>query len=194
MEITIPSPSTITLKTKAATAAILFGDENASNLKSDILLDTNAGDSDSKRTTAADFSVDSPGEFEYGGMAILGLDTMHSTHEKVSYRVNVSGLNSVFLDDTVTNLDDNSLEQLGTIDLLFIPIGANSDITPAVASKLVRACDPTYLIPVPVSKSDNSVVDEWLKKDFASNEAIQEEVFKLKPADTNEIFKIIKLY
>lgn len=195
MEFTLTHPGTVSLKTKGALATVLLANQLEKPAKSDIVLLTTQENVDGKKQSInTDFLVDSPGEYEYGGMAILGVDEMHSVHERVSYRVSAGGYNAVFLDRSVSTLDDDSLEAFGRIDILFLVIGSEAVLNPGTATKLVRSCEPTYLIPIPETKSDNSIIDEWLKKDFATNEIIEDKNFKLKPNDTNELFKIVKLY
>ncbi|NTV62939.1 MAG: MBL fold metallo-hydrolase [Oscillochloris sp.] len=100
------------------------------------------------------FVIDGPGEYEVSGVLITGVRTAHDTH-KGSER----GFNTVFvihLDDVVFchlgdlghELTQAQLEEIGNVDVLFVPVGGGETIGPAEANNVIGQIEPKIVVPM----------------------------------------------
>lgn len=118
--------------------------------------------------------ISGPGEYEFGGVLIIGVPTYHDDENGAQ-----RGKNTVFLikidDIAICHLGDlghllssQQVELLGNIDVLLIPVGGVYTIDAALAAKVVRQLEPKYVIPMhyktPVEKSKIEPVDRFLKE------------------------------
>jgi L-ascorbate metabolism protein UlaG (beta-lactamase superfamily) len=98
--------------------------------------------------------LDTPGEYEIGGVFITALAT-YADKQKGAAR----GLNTVFHFDydglTICHLGhlghvptQAQIEALGTVGVLLIPVGGDGGLTPAKASELVSMLEPSVVIPM----------------------------------------------
>jgi L-ascorbate metabolism protein UlaG (beta-lactamase superfamily) len=97
---------------------------------------------------------DGPGEYETGGVFVTGISTFADGNEGA-----IRGLNTVFLFDfgglTVCHLGylghvptQSQVEDLGTVDVLLLPVGGGDNLTPAQASELISLFEPGIVIPM----------------------------------------------
>ena len=98
--------------------------------------------------------VKGPGEYEVGGVMIIGLATFHD-----SEKGKTKGKNTVYLieidDVTVCHLGDlghtltaEQAEELGNIDVLMVPVGGVSTINASAAAEVVRQLEPKIVLPM----------------------------------------------
>jgi len=95
-----------------------------------------------------------PGEYEIGGVLIIGIKSFHDDEKGLTL-----GKNNVFaieVDDiTICHLGDlghpltaEQIEELGNIDILLMPVGGVNAITSTQAAALTRAIEPKIVIPM----------------------------------------------
>lgn len=118
--------------------------------------------------------ISRPGEYEIGGVLVIGLPAFHDDEKGVT-----RGKNSVFaieVDDiTICHLGDLGhplgsvqIEELGNIDILLIPVGGRDTISAQQAAATVRSIEPKIVIPMHyktltlTKELDN--VDKFLKE------------------------------
>lgn len=100
------------------------------------------------------FIIDAPGEYEVGGISVFGVLTFHDS-SKGSER----GRNTVFtimldqvrvchLGDLGHELSDSTVSQIGTVDVLLIPVGGNYTIDAAQATRIISSLEPGIAIPM----------------------------------------------
>jgi len=95
-----------------------------------------------------------PGEYEVGGVFITGIGTFHDQERGKSRGKNTSYL--IEMDDTrLCHLGDlghvpspRQIEDLGSIDVLFVPVGGVSTIDAKMAAEIVRLINPKIIIPM----------------------------------------------
>ena len=98
--------------------------------------------------------LDGPGEYEIGGVFITGIAT-HADGKNGA----VHGLNTVFTFDfdglTVCHLgrlghvpSQSQVENVGTVDVLLVPVGGGGSLTPARASEVISLFEPNIVIPM----------------------------------------------
>jgi L-ascorbate metabolism protein UlaG (beta-lactamase superfamily) len=118
--------------------------------------------------------ISGPGEYEIGGVLIIGVPTYHD-----DARGEKKGKNTVYLIEidevTVCHLGDlghvltsEQAEELGDVDILLIPVGGNYTIDAPQAAEVVRQIDPKIVIPMhyqtPAVTMDLEPVGRFLKE------------------------------
>jgi L-ascorbate metabolism protein UlaG (beta-lactamase superfamily) len=100
------------------------------------------------------FVIDGPGEYEVSGVLITGVRTAHDSHKGAE-----RGFNTVFvihLDDVVFchlgdlghELTQAQLEEIGNVDVLFVPVGGGETISPAEANGVISQIEPKIAVPM----------------------------------------------
>ncbi|KXK08835.1 MAG: metal-dependent hydrolase [Microgenomates bacterium OLB22] len=98
--------------------------------------------------------IDLPGEYEKSGIRINGIESFHDAANGAErgtntiFHIEYEGLTIVHCGDLGHQLDDDTLEQIGTVDILLIPVGGHYTIGPEEAVKVARAIDPRIIIPM----------------------------------------------
>jgi L-ascorbate metabolism protein UlaG (beta-lactamase superfamily) len=98
------------------------------------------------------FVIDGPGEYEVGGIMINGIRTYRDGSRGADH-----GRNTVYvlrLDEVVFchlgdlghELDTHQIEEIGAIDVLFVP--AYSSLTPAQLTEVISAIEPGIVVPL----------------------------------------------
>ncbi len=121
------------------------------------------------------------GEYEISGIKIKGIQVFSDdTRLQTIYKVIVDDINLGFLGDINFELDEKTLDDLGEIDILFVP--SNN-----IAGKLIKSVDPN--IAVPGWGDPQSVMAETGHKP----EPQEKLVIKKKDFETEEGFRLIVL-
>lgn len=100
------------------------------------------------------FVVESPGEYEILGVSIIGISTFHDSVKgkergnNTIYSLELEGIHLAHLGDLGHTLTDKEIEQLGTVDILFIPVGGTYTITAKQASEIIPEIEPSIVIPM----------------------------------------------
>ena len=96
-------------------------------------------------------------------MSGLWIICVHSNHDSVKgkergkntmYNIEVDGVHVVHLGDLGEMLSDKDIEQLGSVDILMIPVGGIYTITAKQASELIPEIEPKYVIPMHYGRED----------------------------------------
>ena len=118
--------------------------------------------------------IKGPGEYEIGGTFITGVATFHD-HEKGKIR----GKNTIYLieTDSITlchlgdlghPLTSQLIEELGVVDVLFLPVGEISTISVDTAVEIIKQLNPHIVIPMhyktDVVARNLESVDKFLNK------------------------------
>ncbi|HEU4327901.1 MAG TPA: MBL fold metallo-hydrolase [Roseiflexaceae bacterium] len=114
------------------------------------------------------FVVDGPGEYEIGGVMITGVRTYHDTKKGAE-----QGFNTVYvihLDDVVFchlgdlghELTRQQLDEIGPIDVLFIPVGGGETISAAQATAVIGQLEPRIVVPMHYAMPGQQRLDEDL--------------------------------
>ena len=118
--------------------------------------------------------IDSPGEYEVGGVFISGIP---ASDEETIYIILAEGLNICYLGRLKKVLNGPALEAASGADLLFLPIGAKETIEIKAALQLLQKINPRIVIPIFVENEA-----EFLKTEGISNPDRQSN-FKLSTKD-----------
>ncbi|MCM1989905.1 MBL fold metallo-hydrolase [Oceanirhabdus seepicola] len=108
--------------------------------------------------------------YENKHLRIMGFRSYHDNYkgykrgENIIYLTKVGNLNLCHLGDIGHTLDDNFIDKLGSIDILFIPVGGNMTIDGKVASDLVHKLSPKLVLPMHYRTPDFPLPIEGLEK------------------------------
>ena len=99
------------------------------------------------------FVIDGPGEYEAGGVYVKGV----SVEQTIGGEKKINTIYAVLLDDinlchlgalNTLDIKPEVKEELGTIDILFVPITGGDLLSASAASKLVNLLEPKLIIPM----------------------------------------------
>lgn len=110
------------------------------------------------------FVVDGPGEYEVKGILITGVRTHHDNQKGATH-----GHNTVYvirLDDVVFchlgdlghDLSQSQLEEIGSVDVLMVPVGGDETIDSSQAMNVVSQIEPRVIIPMHYAIEQSSFV------------------------------------
>lgn len=98
--------------------------------------------------------IDMPGEYEVGNVSIHGMAARgHMAEDEKDrsatvYKIVAGDLTYVVTGHIYPQLSDDQLEELGIVDVLFVPVGGHGFTVDAIgALKLSRNIDPKLLVP-----------------------------------------------
>ena len=98
--------------------------------------------------------IKSPGEYEIGGTFITGVATFHDDKKgelkgkNTIYVIEMDGITLCHLGDLGHPLGPHLIEELGDVDILFLPVGEISTIPVDTAVEIVRQLEPPIVIPM----------------------------------------------
>ena len=97
--------------------------------------------------------VAGPREFEVRGVAVRGIETEDAT----VMRVEVDDVRVVTVGSLQRQLTEDEIDELGHVDVLCVPLGAQDAMSPEDATKLARAVEPAIVIPLQESVNGDEV-------------------------------------
>jgi L-ascorbate metabolism protein UlaG (beta-lactamase superfamily) len=118
--------------------------------------------------------IKSPGEYEIGGTFITGVAVFHDGNKGATlgrntiYVIEMDDVTLCHLGDLGHPLGPQSIEEIGDIDVLFVPVGEGSTVSVEAAVEIVRQLGPSVVVPMHYktegSTRDLSSVDKFLEK------------------------------
>lgn len=118
--------------------------------------------------------VKGPGEYEISSVLIIGLTAYHdavkgqSRGKNTVYLMEIDGVTICHLGDIGHVIDDKLLEEIGKIDILMLPVGGVTSITPAMAAETIRKMEPKIVLPMhyktPATSRELEPVESFLKE------------------------------
>ena len=118
--------------------------------------------------------IKSAGEYEIGGTFITGVGVFHDANKGATlgkntiYVVEMDDVTLCHLGDLGHPLGPQSIEEIGDVDVLFVPVGEGSTLPVEAAVELVRQLGPSIVIPMhyktEASTRELSSVDKFLEK------------------------------
>ncbi len=146
--------------------------------------------------------LDGPGEYEIGDVFVTGISTFAD-----GKRGAMRGLNTVFtfrFDDlTVCHLGrlghvptQPQVENLGTVNILLVPVGGGGSLTPARASEVISVFEPNLVVPMyyKIEGLDTKLgtLNRFLKE-MGVEKAKSEETLQVRQSDLSEETQIVVL-
>jgi L-ascorbate metabolism protein UlaG (beta-lactamase superfamily) len=118
--------------------------------------------------------IKSPGEYEIGGVFITGVATFHDDKKgslrgkNTIYIIEMDGITLCHLGDLGHRLDPHLIEEIGDIDILFLPVGEVPTMSIDTTVEIARQLEPHIIIPMHYKTEaftgDLSPVDKFLDK------------------------------
>ena len=106
------------------------------------------------RSITAGLTLTRPGEYEFHDLLVTGVRTYHDgargteRGENMIFAVEVVGVHICHLGDLGHLLTEEQVAELGPIDVLLVPVGGTTTVTPAEATEVVSQLSPKLVIPM----------------------------------------------
>lgn len=93
-----------------------------------------------------------PGEYEASAISFKGIPARSHIDESGAnntiFKIIISDMRLLVLGHVYPELSDEQLESIGTVDVLFVPVGGNGyTLDPVGAAKMIKKIDPKVIIP-----------------------------------------------
>jgi len=117
--------------------------------------------------------VDGPGEYEIGGVFIIGVATYDQAaanpRRNVVYVLDYNNLTVAHLGDLDHVPNQSMIDALGAIDIALVPVGGGSGLSSSQAAEVVSLLEPSIVIPMhyrtdALSGLELDPVDRFLKE------------------------------
>ena len=118
--------------------------------------------------------VRGPGEYEIGGVLIIGIAAFHDAEggshrgRNTVYLIEVDEVSVCHLGDLGHVLTAEQVEEIDHVDVLLLPVGGVSTIDAPVAAEVVRQLEPRAVVPMhyrtPALNRELEPVDKFLKE------------------------------
>jgi L-ascorbate metabolism protein UlaG (beta-lactamase superfamily) len=118
--------------------------------------------------------IDAPGEFEIAGVSVIGLTTYRDKEKgaasgrNVAYVIDVEELRIVHLGGIGHVPSSEQVEEMGSVDILFVPVGGGTSLDAPPAAEAVNLIEPKLVIPMhfltDIEKAKLDPIDRFLKE------------------------------
>lgn len=118
--------------------------------------------------------IDGPGEYEIAGIMVFGIGSFHDAvggaekGRNVIYVIEVDEVRVCHLGDLGHRLDEETVEKIGSVDVLLVPVGGRNSLAAAAAAEMVRLIEPRTVIPmhyaIPGVKKELEGVETFLQE------------------------------
>lgn len=102
----------------------------------------------------APYVIRGPGEYEVSGVFVFGWPSYHDRKKgkergrNTIYTFEVEGIRVAHLGDLGHVPDQSTIEVMGDVDVLLIPVGGRVTLTAAMASDVINLIEPRLVIPM----------------------------------------------
>jgi L-ascorbate metabolism protein UlaG (beta-lactamase superfamily) len=162
MDITSLGHASFRIRGKAATVITDPYDSSAVGLKFPKHVEANvvtvshghADHNSVEQIEGSPYVIEGPGEYEVKGVGVVGISTFHDDAKgqergrNTMYRLEIDGVAIVHLGDLGHTLSSAEVDQLGSVDILMVPVGGVYSLDPAGAVAVVNEIDPSIVIPM----------------------------------------------
>lgn len=104
--------------------------------------------------------ITGPGEYEIGGVFIIGILMLPKENKKTTARPNMlyvfdfDGLTVTHLGDLAYVPSQAQIEDLGTVDVALVPVGGGSALSPSQAAEVISLIEPSIVVPMHYKTGD----------------------------------------
>lgn len=162
MDITWYGQAFFKIKSKTAVIAIdpydpeFTGLKLPKDLEADIAIKTHdhADHANVRAITGNPVQISGPGEYEVKGVLITGVSVFHDDKEGAErgkntvYNIEAEGLSVVHLGDLGHPLTEQQIQEIGSCDILLVPVGGVYTINAVSAVQVVSQLEPSIIIPM----------------------------------------------
>lgn len=152
---------------------------NRLNLKADIVTISHETPGHNHVDAVRDwqFAISRPGEYEIGGVMVLGTAMVNKKAENprynVVYMLDFGAINVVHLGDLDHVPNQSSLDKLGEAHVLMIPVGGGGALSASQAAEVVALMEPNIVVPMHYltddSRLDLAPIDKFLSEMGVTN-------------------------
>ena len=106
------------------------------------------------------FVITGPGEYEIKGIFVFGFPSYHDRRKgrdrgrNTIYTFEIDGINVCHLGDLGHVPDQATLEAIGDVGVLLIPVGGKVTLTAAMAAEVINLIEPHIVIPMHYATKD----------------------------------------
>ena len=133
------------------------------------------------------FLVSGPGEYEIKGIKIVGVNSFHDDKKgaergkNIIFSFQIDGLRICHLGDLgQKELGSEQIEEIGSVDILLVPVGGTYTIDASEAAKVAAALEPDIVIPMhylePGLANKLDPADKFLKEMGVESPSIQTKI------------------
>jgi len=114
------------------------------------------------------FVIDGPGEYEVRGILLTGVRSYHDKNKGLErgfntiYVIRLDDISYCHLGDLGHDLSQSQLEEIGNVDVLFVPVGGEETIGPAEAVSVISQLEPRLVIPMHYAPPQSSFARQLL--------------------------------
>lgn len=134
------------------------------------------------------FVISGPGEYEVKEVVIKGLPSrsVYGGKDRINtiYSVHLEGMNMCFLGAlSDENLSKEVTEELGDVDILFVPVGGEDVLSASKANKVAVEIEPRLIIPMHFGEVGEKDALKKFLKESGQEDAKPQEKLTLKKKD-----------
>jgi L-ascorbate metabolism protein UlaG (beta-lactamase superfamily) len=104
-------------------------------------------------TVEPKLAVQRPGEYEMGDVSVHGIAAQAHIDEKgtknaTMFKITAGDINVLFVGNIDSDITESQLEDIGKVDVLFVPVGGNGLTLDSIgALKVIKEVEPKMVIP-----------------------------------------------
>ncbi len=144
--------------------------------------------------------INGPGEYEIGGVFILGaaMHNLEATPPKrnVTYKFDFDGLSIAHLGDLDHVPAQSTIEAMGAVDIALVPVGGGGGLNATQAAEVIGLLEPSLVIPMHYKTDESRLeldgVDRFLKE-MGVSRIQQESLLKVSKSMLPEQTQIVVL-
>lgn len=154
------------------------------------------------RSITAGLTLTRPGEYEFHDLLVSGIRTSHDgvggqeRGRNVIFSFEIDGVHIAHLGDLGHLLSEEQLTELGPIDVLLVPAGGTTTVTPAEAAEVVSQISPKIVIPMHFAVDGGSkdlLGPEKFLQELAAGEPIRQPKANVTPSSLPEETQVVLL-
>jgi L-ascorbate metabolism protein UlaG (beta-lactamase superfamily) len=146
------------------------------------------------------FVIVGPGEYELGGVFVSGIPMHHvnggSPRWNVSYVLQYGNLTVLHLGDLAHVPDQSTIEALGEVNVVLVPVGGGESLRAAQAADVVALIEPHYVVPMhyalPGLKIELDPVDKFLQA-MGVSRPVEDDVLRISASSLPEQPQVVLL-
>lgn len=106
------------------------------------------------KVSGSPFVIDGGGEYEVKGVSVIGVASWHDDKggaqrgPNTIYVIEIDGMRVCHLGDLGHKLSDAQLEEIGSVDVVLVPVGGEYTLDAKQAGEVVKQLDPWIIIPM----------------------------------------------
>lgn len=151
------------------------------------------------------FVITGPGEYEIKGIFVFGFPSYHDRRKgrergrNTIYTFEIDGINVCHLGDLGHVPDQATLEAIGDVGVLLIPVGGKVTLTAAMAAEVINLIEPRVVIPMHYATKEYrgetklDPVRKFLKEMGVQDRRREEDTLRLTPSSLPDETEVIVL-